>query len=87
VRRLQTYVNEELRQNDTTDRLIYPFARLISYISTFTELCPGDIILTGTPTGAGVRFDPPRFLKDGDVLRVEASGIGALVNPIQNEHI
>ena len=85
--RLQTSVNGELRQNDTTDRLIYSFARLISYITTFTLLLPGDVILTGTPTGAGVRFDPPRFLKHGDVLRVELEGVGALVNPVENEQV
>ena len=82
---LKTFVNDELRQSDTTDRLTYSFAYLISYISTFSRLLPGDIILTGTPTGAGVRFDPPRFLKAGDVLRVEVSGVGSLQNPIVAE--
>jgi 2-keto-4-pentenoate hydratase/2-oxohepta-3-ene-1,7-dioic acid hydratase in catechol pathway len=82
---LKTFVNEELRQSDTTDRLVYSFAYLISYISTFSRLHPGDIILTGTPTGAGVRFDPPRFLKAGDVLRVDVSGVGSLQNPVVAE--
>jgi 2-keto-4-pentenoate hydratase/2-oxohepta-3-ene-1,7-dioic acid hydratase in catechol pathway len=79
---LTTWVNDEQRQNDTTERLIYSFEYLISYISTFTRLLAGDVILTGTPTGAGIRFDPPRFLKAGDVLRIDVSGIGSLQNPI-----
>jgi 2-keto-4-pentenoate hydratase/2-oxohepta-3-ene-1,7-dioic acid hydratase in catechol pathway len=82
---LKTWINDELRQSDTTDRLIYSFEYLISYISLFTRLLPGDIILTGTPVGAGVRFDPPRFLKAGDVLRIEVSGIGTLQNPVVAE--
>jgi 2-keto-4-pentenoate hydratase/2-oxohepta-3-ene-1,7-dioic acid hydratase in catechol pathway len=82
---LTTHVNEELRQTDVTDRLIYPFDRLISYISTFTRIYPGDVILTGTPTGAGARFDPPRFLKAGDVLKIEVSGVGVLLNQIVAE--
>jgi 2-keto-4-pentenoate hydratase/2-oxohepta-3-ene-1,7-dioic acid hydratase in catechol pathway len=78
--RLTTRVNGELRQDDRTSRLIFPFRYLISYISTFTTLVPGDIIVTGTPTGAGARFDPPRYLKPGDVVEVEAEGIGCLRN-------
>jgi 2-keto-4-pentenoate hydratase/2-oxohepta-3-ene-1,7-dioic acid hydratase in catechol pathway len=84
---LESWVNDELRQSDTTERLIYSFDYLISYISTFTRLMPGDIILTGTPTGAGVRFDPPRFLKAGDVLRIEVSGVGSLRNPVVAEQV
>lgn len=82
---LTTWVNDEQRQNDTTERLIYSFEYLISYISTFTRLLPGDIILTGTPTGSGARFDPPRFLKAGDVLRIDVSGVGSLQNPVVAE--
>jgi 2-keto-4-pentenoate hydratase/2-oxohepta-3-ene-1,7-dioic acid hydratase in catechol pathway len=82
---LTTWVNDEQRQHDTTDRLIYSFEYLISYISTFTRLLPGDVILTGTPTGAGIRFDPPRFLKAGDVLRIEVSDVGSLQNPVVAE--
>jgi hypothetical protein len=54
--------------------------KLINYISTFTTLMPGDVIVTGTPIGAGARFDPPRYLKPGDVIEVEADGVGALRN-------
>ncbi len=83
--RLTTRVNGELRQDDRTSRLIFPFRYLISYISTFTTLVPGDVIVTGTPTGAGARFDPPRYLKPGDIVEVEAEGIGLLRNGVIDE--
>lgn len=79
---LQTWVNDELRQDDTTAHLIFGFDRLIEYISQFSRLMPGDVILTGTPTGAGARFDPPRYLRSGDRLRIAVSGLGALENPV-----
>jgi 2-keto-4-pentenoate hydratase/2-oxohepta-3-ene-1,7-dioic acid hydratase in catechol pathway len=83
--RLTTRVNGETRQDDRTSRLIFPFRYLINYISTFTTLIPGDIIVTGTPTGAGARFDPPRYLKPGDVIEVEAEGVGVLRNGVTDE--
>jgi 2-keto-4-pentenoate hydratase/2-oxohepta-3-ene-1,7-dioic acid hydratase in catechol pathway len=83
--RLTTRVNGELRQDDRTSRLIFPIRYLINYISTFATLVPGDIIVTGTPTGAGARFDPPRYLKPGDVIEVEAEGIGTLRNGVVDE--
>jgi 2-keto-4-pentenoate hydratase/2-oxohepta-3-ene-1,7-dioic acid hydratase in catechol pathway len=83
--RLTTHVNGELRQDDRTSRMLFPIRRQIEYISTFTTLVPGDIIVTGTPTGAGARFDPPRFLKPGDVIDVAATGIGTLTNTVQDE--
>ena len=83
--RLTTKVNGELRQEDRTSRLIFGFRYLINYISTFATLVPGDIIVTGTPTGAGARFDPPRWLKPGDVVEVEAEGIGTLRNGVVDE--
>jgi 2-keto-4-pentenoate hydratase/2-oxohepta-3-ene-1,7-dioic acid hydratase in catechol pathway len=83
--RLTTRVNGELRQHDRTSRLIFSFRYLINYISTFTTLVPGDIIVTGTPTGAGARFDPPRYLKPGDTIEVEAEGIGVLRNGVVDE--
>ena len=83
--RLSTTVNGELRQEDRTSRMLFPIRRQIEYISTFTTLAPGDIIVTGTPTGAGARFDPPRFLVPGDVIEVEAEGIGKLVNTVEDE--
>src|SRR5262249_29535859 len=83
--RLTTRVNGETRQDDRTSRLIFGFRYLLNYISTFTTLVPGDIIVTGTPTGAGARFDPPRYLKPGDVVEVEADGVGVLRNTVADE--
>jgi 5-carboxymethyl-2-hydroxymuconate isomerase len=85
--RLQTRVNGELRQDDTTGNLMFDFAYLIGYLSTFTTLAPGDIIATGTPIGAGIRFDPPRFLKPGDVVEIEVQGVGVLSNTVQAEGV
>jgi len=84
---LQTHVNGELRQNDTTENLIFPFKFLISYLSTFMHLKPGDIIATGTPTGAGARFNPPKYLRNGDIVEVSVAGIGELANRIEDEKI
>jgi 2-keto-4-pentenoate hydratase/2-oxohepta-3-ene-1,7-dioic acid hydratase in catechol pathway len=66
-------------------RMMHPIRREIEYISTFMTLQAGDIIVTGTPTGAGARFDPPRYLQPGDVIEVEVNGIGALVNTVADE--
>jgi len=82
-----TTVNGEERQNDTTANIIFPFRYLISYLSTFYHLKPGDIIATGTPNGAGARFDPPKYLKDGDVVTVEVPGIGVLSNKVVTEKV
>ncbi|NKK56207.1 2-hydroxyhepta-2,4-diene-1,7-dioate isomerase [Rhizobium leguminosarum bv. viciae] len=83
--RLETRVNGEVRQSDRTSRMIFSFRKIINYISTFTTLVPGDVIVTGTPTGAGARFDPPIWLQPGDVVEVEADGIGILRNTIADE--
>ena len=83
--RLTTRVNGEVRQDDTTDNLLFPFDYLVSYLSTFMRLRPGDVIATGTPTGAGARFDPPKFLKPGDVVEVTVPEIGTLVNAVRDE--
>jgi 2-keto-4-pentenoate hydratase/2-oxohepta-3-ene-1,7-dioic acid hydratase in catechol pathway len=83
--RLTTRVNGETRQDDRTSRLIFGFRYLINYISTFATLVPGDIIGTGTPTGAGARFDPPRYLKPDDLIEIEAENIGVLRNSVIDE--
>jgi 2-keto-4-pentenoate hydratase/2-oxohepta-3-ene-1,7-dioic acid hydratase in catechol pathway len=83
--RLETRVNGTIRQQDQTSRMIFSFRKIIAYVSTFTTLVPGDMIVTGTPTGAGARFDPPIWLKPGDVVEVEADGIGILQNTVADE--
>ncbi len=85
--RVMTRVNGETRQDDTTDHLLFPFRYLIAYLSTFMRLKPGDVISTGTPNGAGARFDPPRYLVPGDVVEVEVSGIGILRNEVIDEDV
>ncbi|MAY87853.1 MAG: 2-hydroxyhepta-2,4-diene-1,7-dioate isomerase [Pseudooceanicola sp.] len=82
---LETRVNGEVRQSDTTANMMFPFDYLLSYLSTFATLKPGDMIVTGTPTGAGVRMDPPVWLAPGDVVEVEVSGIGTLRNGVADE--
>jgi 2-keto-4-pentenoate hydratase/2-oxohepta-3-ene-1,7-dioic acid hydratase in catechol pathway len=82
---ITTRVNGNTRQQDRTSRMLFPVARQIAYISTFTTLVPGDIIVTGTPTGAGARFDPPVWLKPSDVIEVEADGLPTLRNTVADE--
>ena len=83
--RIITRVNGEVRQDDRLSRMMHPIRREIEYISTFMTLEPGDIIVTGTPTGAGARLDPPQYLKPGDVVEIEVNGIGILRNRIEDE--
>jgi len=83
--RVVTRVNGEERQNDTTANLIFPFGYLLAYLSTFYRLQPGDIIATGTPNGAGARFDPPKYLRAGDIVEVEVPGVGLLKNEVVEE--
>ena len=84
---LETRVNGEVRQKDNTSRMIFSFRKIIAYVSTFTNLVPGDVIVCGTPVGAGARFDPPKWLKPGDKIEVEAEGIGVLSNSVVDEVI
>jgi 2-keto-4-pentenoate hydratase/2-oxohepta-3-ene-1,7-dioic acid hydratase in catechol pathway len=79
---VQCWVNGELRQNSNTSQLIFDIPTIIETISAGIELQPGDIIATGTPAGVGIGFNPPRFLKTGDVMRIEISGLGVLENEV-----
>lgn len=79
---LRTLVNGDEMQHSETSQLIFDVPALIEFISAGITLEPGDVITTGTPAGVGARRTPPRFLKAGDVVRIEISGIGALENPV-----
>ena len=83
--RLTTRVNGELRQDDTPASMAFPIEAQIEYLSTFCTLEAGDLIFTGTPTGAGARFDPPRYLVPGDLVEVHVDGIGTLRNGVRDE--
>lgn len=85
--KIETLVNGEVRQSDTTASMAFPFARIIEYVSTFATLSPGDLIATGTPTGAGARFDPPKWLVAGDEVEVKVEGVGSLVNRVAAEPV
>ena len=80
---VRTTVNGETRQDANTSDLIFDVPTLIATISKGMELLPGDIIATGTPEGVGIGFNPPRFLKDGDVVEVEISHVGRIRNVVR----
>jgi 2-keto-4-pentenoate hydratase/2-oxohepta-3-ene-1,7-dioic acid hydratase in catechol pathway len=82
---VKCFVNGELTQSSNTKHLIFGVPALIEYISTAFTLEPGDVVFTGTPAGVGMSRKPPVFLKAGDIVRVEISGLGVLENPIINE--
>ena len=84
---LTTRVNGEVRQQDRTSRMIFSFTDIIAYVSTFTPLKPGDVLVCGTPTGAGARFDPPKWLKPGDIVEISADGLGTLSNGVRDEEV
>lgn len=83
--RVTTRVNGEVRQDDTTANMMFPFRYIISYFSRFFHLKPGDVIATGTPNGAGARFDPPIWLVPGDTVEIEVEGVGLLSNGVIDE--
>tara|TARA_R110002020_G_scaffold459632_1_gene677722 strand:- start:4422 stop:5288 length:867 start_codon:yes stop_codon:yes gene_type:complete len=81
---LRTFVNGDLRQDGNTCNLIHDIYDQIAYLSQVMTLKPGDILATGTPAGVGMAFDPPRYLKPGDVVRLEIDGLGHLENRLVN---
>jgi len=82
---LTTRLNGQVVQHSRTDVLIHSIPTIIAYCSSFTTLAPGDVIATGTPEGVGARRTPPLWMKPGDVVEVEVSGIGTLRNPVASE--
>lgn len=81
-RSLRTIINGEIRQNSPISNLIFDIPTLIETISKRITLLPGDVFATGTPEGVGIGFKPPRFLVDGDVMRVEIDGVGVIENVV-----
>ncbi|WJW92759.1 fumarylacetoacetate hydrolase family protein [Enterobacter pseudoroggenkampii] len=79
---IHTWLNGMLVQNDSTGSMIHKVADLIAYISTFTSLSAGDVIITGSPGGVGKKRNPPLFMRDGDRVEVEIENIGRLMNTI-----
>lgn len=75
-------VNGEIRQKTNTANLVFSVQKLVSFLSNLMTLEPGDVVLTGTPGGVGVAMEPPTFLKDGDVVRIEIDKVGALENKV-----
>jgi 2-keto-4-pentenoate hydratase/2-oxohepta-3-ene-1,7-dioic acid hydratase in catechol pathway len=84
---LVTRLNGVEVQRSSTDLLIFSIPEMIAYLSTFTELEPGDVIATGTPGGVGGKRVPPLWMKHGDVLEVEVGGVGTLRHPIRDEAV
>ena len=82
---LKTWVNGELRQSTNTSDLIFNVDQIIEHLSTAFTLEPGDVIVTGTPSGVGLWMDPKSWLKDGDVVKVEIAGLGVIENRVIDE--
>ena len=79
---LRTWVNDELRQDSRTSDLIFTIPELVAFLRETFTLEPGDLILTGTPSGVGVYMDPPRFLTSGDVVRIEIEQLGVIEHAV-----
>jgi 2-keto-4-pentenoate hydratase/2-oxohepta-3-ene-1,7-dioic acid hydratase in catechol pathway len=79
---LRTWVNGELRQDSNTSDLLFGCQKLVEFIGETCRLLPGDLILTGTPSGVGIGLDPPQFLQSGDVIRIEIEGLGAIEHSV-----
>lgn len=82
---ITTKLNGKVEQHANTDTMIYDIPTILENIAEFIDLEPGDVIPTGTPAGVGFKRKPPLFLKDGDTISVEVTGLGVLTNPVKNE--
>jgi 2-keto-4-pentenoate hydratase/2-oxohepta-3-ene-1,7-dioic acid hydratase in catechol pathway len=83
--KLQTRLNGEVVQSGDTGQMIFDIPQLINYASTIFTLAPGDVIITGTPSGVGFGRKPPRYMSPGDMVEVEIEGIGVLRNPVEQQ--
>lgn len=84
---IETRVNGLAVQRARLDELIFPVEAIVAYVSNFCELLPGDVIITGTPGGVALKRGPSSYLKDGDLVEVEISGIGVLSNHVRDEDL
>jgi len=84
---LTTRLNGQVMQHATTAMMIFSIPRLIEYVSTFTPLAPGDVIVSGTPGGVGARRQPPVWMREGDLVEIEVSKIGVLRNRVEREKL
>ena len=82
---IKTWVNDELRQNASTNEMLFNCYEMIAYLSQAMTLNPGDIVTTGTPSGVGVKMQPRGYLKPGQTVKVEIEGLGVLTNPVKTE--
>ena len=80
-----TRLNGQVMQSQPVSDMLFPIPRIIAYISTFTTLSPGDVILTGTPGGVGAKREPPVWMKPGDIVEIDIPGVGLLVNTVADE--
>ena len=83
--RIQTRLNGNVMQDAKLSQLIFPIPELINYISSFSPLSPGDVIVSGTPGGVGDRREPPVYMKDGDLIEIEITKLGVLKNRVVAE--
>jgi 2-keto-4-pentenoate hydratase/2-oxohepta-3-ene-1,7-dioic acid hydratase in catechol pathway len=84
---LRTRLNGQVVQDESVGELCFDVPALIEYCSSWTELVPGDVIVTGTPGGVGAGRTPPLWMKAGDTVEVDISGVGTLRNPVQDENV
>lgn len=82
---LTTKLNGKLMQEGQIDNLVFPVRKLVAILSECMTLEPGDVVVTGTPSGVGAARKPPVWMKDGDTVEVEVEGLGKLVNTVENE--
>lgn len=83
--KIQSRVNDKVMQSDNTENMMFPLAETIVYATQGMTLEPGDLILTGTPSGVAHARKPPAWMRDGDTAEIEIEGIGILSNPVKDE--
>jgi 2-keto-4-pentenoate hydratase/2-oxohepta-3-ene-1,7-dioic acid hydratase in catechol pathway len=83
--RIRCRLNGEVVQDSSTDKMLFSVPEVLVYLTSAATLCPGDVVVMGTPAGVGMARNPPLWMKHGDVVEVEIDGLGTLVNGVQDE--